>query len=96
MRASKELNLKDVCIKEDINLFRKSKKVFYINKIRKIDRIDTKKLNKCRFFFDIRVLSTSWNCVAIYKAKDFELCKILSFLNKFFDFFVYKEEKKLK
>ncbi len=30
------------------------------------------------------------------KVKDFELYKILSFLNKFSNFLVYKEEKKLK
>ena len=30
------------------------------------------------------------------KVKDFKLCKMFSFLNKSLNFFVYKEEKKLK
>jgi len=46
MRVSKKLNLKDICIKENIYLFQKLKKVFYINKIKKINKINIKKSNK--------------------------------------------------
>jgi len=46
MRALKKLNSKDICIKRNIDLFRKLKKIFYINKIKEIDKIDIKKLNK--------------------------------------------------
>jgi len=59
MRTSKKLNSKDVCVRENIDLFRKSRKVFYIDKIREIDKVDTRKSNKCRFLLDIKVLSTS-------------------------------------
>ncbi len=58
MRTSKELNSKVVYIKENINLFQKLKKVFYINKIKKINKVDIKKLDKRRFLFNIKVLST--------------------------------------
>jgi len=58
IQTLKELNSKDVYIKENINLFQKLKKVFCINKIEEIDKVDTKKLDKYRFFFDIEVLLT--------------------------------------
>ncbi len=56
MRASKKLNSKDVYVKENINSFQKLKKVFCINKIKKINKVDTKKLNKRRFLLNIEVL----------------------------------------
>ncbi len=46
MRTSKKLNLEDIYIKKDKNLFRKLRKILYINKIKKIDKINIKKLNK--------------------------------------------------
>ncbi len=46
MRASKKLNSKNVYIRKNINLFRKSRKVFYINKIREIDKVNIEKSNK--------------------------------------------------
>ncbi len=82
--------------KRKYRLVLKVEKVFYINKIEKIDKVDTRKLNKRRFLFDIKVLSTSWNCVTMRETKDFELYKMPFFLNKFFDFLIYKEKKKLK
>ncbi len=59
MRTSKKFDSKDVCVKENIDLFQKLKKVSYIDKIREINKVDTRKLNKRRFLFNIRVLSTS-------------------------------------
>ncbi len=56
MQTLKKLNSKNICVKENINLFQKLKKVFCINKIKKIDKVDTKKSNKYRFLFDIKVL----------------------------------------
>jgi len=58
MRTSKKLNSKNVYIKENINLFQKSRKVFYINKIKKIDKVNIEKLNKRRFLSNIEVLLT--------------------------------------
>jgi len=96
MRASKKLDWEDVCVRRGIDSFRKLGKVSYINKIKKIDKVDTRKSNERRFLLGMKVSSTSWNRVTMREVEGFELYKMLSFLNKFLNFLVYKEEKKLK